>query len=77
MTLPEFPFKKFLKSFSNKDIPGDDPERAHKAAWRYAEESAASLRRTGLVDFFGIVVRKAKSAKATWEVWIESWNGKK
>lgn len=79
--MPEFPFKKMLRRFYPEDVEGDEPDRAEKAAWKYAEESAAGLRKSGLVEFFGIVVRKATVAKKTWEVWVESWddikNGKK
>jgi len=66
----EFPFKKLLKRFNPEDER--DPE---KAAWDYGKKAREGLMSTGLVELFGIVVRKAERVRGAWDVWLESWEG--
>lgn len=69
----EFPFKKFLKRFNPEDYD-NDRDKTEKAAWEYGRKARESLILTGLVEFFGVVVRSAKGARNAWEVWLESWD---
>jgi len=72
----EFPHKKLLKRFTQADVP-EDPDNAsliEKKAWDFGREAREGLKTTGLIEWFGISVRKARRVKYTWDVWMESWD---
>jgi hypothetical protein len=72
-----FPLKKLLKRFTMDDFPDtpDDFTKPEEAAWAYGKEVREGLEVTGLIEWFGVVVKSVRRMRNTWDVWLESWEG--